>query len=212
MKEKLIFTGNSNPNLAKAICSQLKCELGKAIVDSFPDGESHIQIGENVRGRDVFVIQSTSNPANHYFMELLILVDALKRASAESISAVIPYFGYARQDRKDQPRVPITGKLVADLLQTAGVQRVITTDLHAGQIQGFFNIPVDNLTSTPVFYNYFRNRDFNNLVVLSPDVGGIKMARDFSRRLPGSTLGVIDKNRKSPDSIEDADHWWGCRG
>lgn len=203
MQDMHVFSGNSNLPLARAICKHLGRELGKASVDVFPDGESHVQIGENVRGSDVFVIQSTSAPANHHLIELLIMVDALKRASAQSITAVIPFFGYARQDRKDQPRVPITAKLVADLLETAGVHRVLTTDLHAGQIQGFFGIPVDNLTSTPVFYQYFQKKtDNKNLIILSPDVGGIKMARDFSRRFPGSFLGVIDKNRHDANSIE----------
>ena len=198
----LIFTGNANPKLAKRICQHLKIKLGKALVGRFSDGEVRVKIEDNVRGRDVFVIQPTCPPVNENLMELLIMLDALRRASARRITAVIPYFGYARQDRKDQPRVPITAKLVANLLTVAGASRVLTLDLHAGQIQGFFDIPLDHLYAVNVFIEYFKKLKIkNDLVVVSPDVGGIKMARAYAKRFKAS-LAIVDKRRNSPDSTE----------
>src|SRR5210317_2445743 len=167
-----IFSGNSNIPLAQEICTYLDLEMGDALVTSFPDSESFVRYNENIRGMDVFLLQSTNSPANHNIMELLIMVDAARRASAARISVVIPFFGYARQDRKDQPRVPITSKLIANLLVAAGVNRVLTMDLHAGQIQGFFDIPVDHLYAKPVLIRYFKQKNLDeNLVVVSPDVG-----------------------------------------
>ena len=189
-----IFTGNANPELAQKICTRLDVELGKAHVATFSDGEIRVEIGENVRGRDVFLIQSTCPPANRHLMELLIMIDAVKRASARRITAVIPYFGYARQDRKVAPRVPITAKLVADLLSTAGANRILTMDLHVGQIQGFFNIPVDNLYASPVMIPYIKENFSNDLAIVSPDAGGVPRARAYARRT-GATLGLIDKRR-----------------
>ncbi len=198
----LIFTGNANPELAKKICRHLKIKLGKALVGRFSDGEVRVKIEDNVRGRDVFVIQPTCPPVNENLMELLIILDALRRASARRITAVIPYFGYARQDRKDQPRVPITAKLVANLLTVAGASRILTLDLHAGQIQGFFDIPLDHLYAVNVFIEYFKKLKIkNDLVVVSPDVGGIKMARAYAKRFKAS-LAIVDKRRNSPDSTE----------
>ncbi len=197
-----IFTGNAHPKLAKDIAKYLKGEVSQALVSRFSDGEVRVKIEENVRGKDVFVVQPTSPPVNENLMELLIMIDALKRASARRITAVIPYFGYARQDRKDQPRVPITAKLVANLLTTAGADRVLTLDLHAGQIQGFFDIPLDHLYAINVFVEYFSKKKFkNNLVVVSPDVGGIKMARAYAKRLRAG-LAIVDKRRNTPDSTE----------
>lgn len=198
MRRLKLFSGNSNPVLTKEICDYLGISPGHATVSTFSDGEIFIKIDENVRGSDVFVVQSTSEPVNNHIMELLILIDALKRASAEKITAVIPYYGYARQDRKDQPRVPITAKLVADLVATAGAHRVLTIDLHAGQIQGFFNIPVDHLYATPVLLDYFRKKKFNDLVVVSPDAGGVERARAFAKRL-NVGLAIIDKRREGPN-------------
>lgn len=198
----LIFTGNANPELAKKICRHLKVKLGKALVGRFSDGEVRVKIEDNVRGRDVFVIQPTCPPVNENLMELLIMLDALRRASARRITAVIPYFGYARQDRKDQPRVPITAKLVANLLTVAGASRILTLDLHAGQIQGFFDIPLDHLYAVNVFIEYFKKLKIkNDLVVVSPDVGGIKMARAYAKRFKAG-LAIVDKRRNSPDSTE----------
>jgi len=196
-----IFTGNSNPKLAKEIVGCLKMPLGKALVTAFSEGEICVKIKENVRGKDVFIIQSTSPPPNKNLVELLILIDALKRASARRITAVLPYFGYARQDRKDQPRVPITAKLVANLLTTAGANRVLTVDLHAGQIQGFFDIPLDHLYAVTTFVTYFDKLKLKNLVVVSPDVGGIKMARAYAKRLD-SPLAIVDKRRVSGEDTE----------
>lgn len=195
-----IFAGNSDPMLAKEICRHLNISIGDAEVSTFSDGEIMVQINENVRGRDVFVVQSTCNPVNHNLMELLIMIDALKRASARRITAVIPYYGYARQDRKVLPRVPITAKLVADLITTAGANRVLTMDLHAGQIQGFFNIPVDNMYAAPLLVDYFRKNDMQgeNCVVVSPDAGGVQRARAFAKRLSAS-LAIIDKRRAKPN-------------
>jgi len=200
--EKLkIFTGNSNIPLATEMCKILGVPLGKSMVDRFSDEEILVEIGENVRGMDVFIVQSTSTPANDYIMELLVMLDALKRASAGTITAVIPYYGYARQDRKVSPRVPISSKLVADLLTTAGANRIITMELHAGQIQGFFNIPVDNLYSNPVIYEYVKKRFQDNIVIVSPDTGGVERARAFAKRL-NATLAIIDKRRPKANVSE----------
>ncbi len=200
MKKLKIFTGNANIPLAQEICDILGVPLGKSTVKSFSDGEIMVEIGENVRGRDVHVIQSTCEPANENLMELLVMIDALKRASAATITAVIPYFGYARQDRKVKPRTPITSKLVADLLTTAGADRVLTMDLHAGQIQGFFNIPVDHLYSAPVLLEDMKDR-FEDVVVVSPDAGGTERARAFAKRL-NAGLAIIDKRRSGPNVSE----------
>lgn len=200
-KTAAIFTGNSNPELAKEIIKYLKMPLGKATVGTFSEGEISVKIQENVRGKDVFVVQSTSPPPNKNMMELLILIDALRRASAKRITAVLPYFGYARQDRKDQPRVPITAKLVANLLTTAGADRILTVDLHAGQIQGFFDIPLDHLFAVTTFVDYFKTLKVKNIVVVSPDVGGIKMARAYAKRLE-APLAIVDKRRISTEAIE----------
>ncbi|MCW8859411.1 MAG: ribose-phosphate pyrophosphokinase [Deltaproteobacteria bacterium] len=196
-----IFTGNSNEPLAREICQHLSVPLGKAKVKTFSDGEVLVEIGENVRGRDVYVIQSTSSPVNSYLMELLIMVDALKRASATRINAVVPYFGYARQDRKVAPRAPITAKLVADLMSVAGIDRLLTMDLHAGQIQGFFDIPVDHLYAAPVMLDEIRKQGINDLVVVSPDAGGTERARAFAKRLDAG-LAIIDKRRNGPNVAE----------
>jgi ribose-phosphate pyrophosphokinase len=192
-----IFTGNANPVLAQKICDHLEIPLGKALVSAFSDGEIRVEIGDNVRGRDVFLIQSTCPPANHNLMELLIMIDAVKRASARRITAVMPYFGYARQDRKVAPRVPITAKLVADLLTTAGADRILTMDLHAGQLQGFFDIPVDNLYASPLMIPYISKNFNHDLAIVSPDAGGVARARAYAKRL-GASLGLIDKRRDAP--------------
>ncbi len=197
-----IFSGNSNPDLAKEICNSINVPLGEADVTPFPDGETFVQIKDNVRGCDVFVIQPTSNPANNNLMELLIMIDALKRASAKRITAVIPFFGYARQDRKDRPRVPITGKLVANLLVAAGANRVLALDLHAQQIQGFFDIPVDHLYASSVFYEYIKNKPFlKDATVFSPDVGGMKAASAFANLLD-LPLGFVAKRRVSATTVQ----------
>jgi len=191
----LVFSGNSNKKLALDICRNLKIKLGDASINKFSDGEIRVKINSNVRGQDVFVIQSTSDPANENLMELLIMIDALKRASAQRITAVLPYFGYARQDRKDQPRVPITAKLVANLLTTAGADRILTVDLHAGQIQGFFDIPLDHLFAVKIFMDYKKKTKLKGeLVVVSPDVGGIKTARAYAKRF-NCALAIVDKRR-----------------
>ncbi len=182
-----IFTGNSTPELAHKICDHLSLPLGQAMVSTFSDGEIRVEIADNVRGRDVFLIQSTCPPTNHNLMELLIMIDAVKRASARRITAVIPYFGYARQDRKVAPRVPITAKLVADLLSTAGAQRILTMDLHVGQIQGFFDIPVDNLYASPIMIPYIRENFQNDLAIVSPDAGGVARARAYAKRLEATS-------------------------
>ena len=192
-----ILTGNATAELARKICDHLGLPLGEALVSAFSDGEIRVEIGENVRGRDVFLIQSTCPPANHNLMELLIMIDAVKRASARRITAVIPYFGYARQDRKVAPRVPITAKLVADLLSTAGAQRILTLDLHVGQIQGFFDIPVDNLYASPIMIPYIKENFQDDLTIVSPDAGGVPRARAYAKRLAAS-LGLIDKRRDAP--------------
>ncbi|MFM1769006.1 MAG: Ribose-phosphate pyrophosphokinae [Verrucomicrobiota bacterium] len=196
-----IFSGNSNVPLARAICASIGIEPGRCAVTSFPDGETFVKIEENVRGEDVFVVQSTSPPTNHHLMEMFIMIDALRRASASRITAVMPFYGYARQDRKDQPRVPITAKLVANLLVAAGANRVLTMDLHAQQIQGFFDIPVDHLYAAPVMYDYFRDKKLENLVVVSPDVGGLKMAHAYSQVLDAG-LAIVAKRRKSATEVE----------
>lgn len=193
--ELKVFAGNSNLPLAEKVCHYLEVPLGKAQIKTFSDGEIAVEIDESVRGADVFVIQSTCPPVNHNLMELLILMDALKRASAGRINAVIPYYGYARQDRKVAPRQPISAKLVANLITVAGASRVLTMDLHAGQIQGFFDIPVDNLFATPVLLQYLRKRFQDDLVIVSPDAGGVERARAFAKRLEAS-LAIIDKRRE----------------
>jgi len=199
--EMKIFTGNAHPALARDICDYLKVGLADASVSSFPDGETYVKINDNIRGRDVFIIQPTCPPTNQNLMELLILVDAARRASAARITSVIPFFGYARQDRKDQPRVPITAKLVANLLVAAGVNRVLTMDLHAQQLQGFFDIPVDHLHARPVMVQYLHKLDIGNLVVVSPDVGGVKMASAYAQAL-GAGLAIVVKKRKSAVETE----------
>jgi len=196
-----IFCGNSNPVLAQEICDYLDVPLGDATVNSFPDGESFVRIEENIRGMDVFIIQSTCNPANQNLMELFIMIDAAKRASASRITAVIPFYGYARQDRKDQPRVPITSKLVANLLVSAGASRILTVDLHAQQIQGFFDIPVDHLYASPVMFEHLKNIDCENLTLFSPDVGGMKMASAYANFLK-VPLGFIAKRRTDAETVE----------
>jgi len=201
LSELKIFTGNSNPELAREICTELGLPLSKATVKTFSDGEIMVEIAENVRGRDVFVVQSTCAPSNQNLMELLIMVDALKRASSARITAVIPYFGYARQDRKVAPRTPITSKLVADLITTAGIHRVLSVDLHAGQIQGFFNIPVDHLYAAPVILDDVRKNLGGQLVIVSPDAGGTERARAFAKRLDAG-LAIIDKRRSGPNVSE----------
>ncbi|PKN35260.1 MAG: phosphoribosylpyrophosphate synthetase [Deltaproteobacteria bacterium HGW-Deltaproteobacteria-19] len=196
-----IFSGNANPELSQKICNHLGVSLGKAHVSTFSDGETRVEIDENVRGMDVFIIQSTCPPVNLTCMELLIMIDAMKRASADRITAVIPYYGYARQDRKVAPRAPISAKLLADLITTAGASRVLSMDLHAGQIQGFFNIPVDNLFATPILLDYFKERYTENTVVVSPDTGGVERARAFAKRL-GASLAIIDKRRDGPNEAQ----------
>jgi ribose-phosphate pyrophosphokinase len=196
-----IFTGNAHPALAREICHELGVPLGKAQVGRFPDGEVRLQVLENVRGADVFVIQPTCRPVNDNLVELLVMLDALSRASAARITAVMPYFAYARQDRKDRPRVPISSKLVADLLTSAGADRVLALELHAGQIQGFFDIPVDHLYATPVTVAYFRRLRLKNLVVVSPDTGGVERARGFAKRM-SIPLAIIDKRREDAHTVE----------
>jgi ribose-phosphate pyrophosphokinase len=199
--ELKVFSGSANRELAQRICDYLGVPLGQATISSFPDGETYVKIDENIRGRDVFMIQPTCPPTNEHLMELLIMVDAARRASADRITAVIPFFGYARQDRKDQPRVPITAKLVANLLVAAGVSRVLTMDLHAQQVQGFFDIPVDHLYSMPVLIKYLRQKLTGKTVVVSPDIGGLKMASAYSQAL-GASLAIVAKQRKSATETE----------
>ena len=201
MRPYRIFAGNSNPELAREICAYLGTELGDAKVGRFSDGEIRVEINESVRGADVYVIQSTCAPVNEHLMELLIMLDALKRASAGSISAVIPYFGYARQDRKAAPRAPISARLVTDLVSCAGAQRIITMELHAGQIQGFFNGPVDHLYCSPVMLDYIASLDLKNPVIVSPDAGGVERARAYGKRL-NAGLAIIDKRRAAPNVAE----------
>jgi ribose-phosphate pyrophosphokinase len=201
MEGMAIFTGNSNPMLAKKICEYLSLPLGGAEVKTFSDGEIQIEITENVRLKDVFVLQSTCSPVNDNLVELLLMIDAFKRSSARRITVVIPYFGYARQDKKVAPRVPISAKLVADMITLAGANRLITMDLHAGQIQGFFNIPVDNLFAAPVLIDYIRNNFRDELVIVSPDAGGVERARAFAKRL-NVDLAIIDKRRDAPNQAK----------
>ena len=203
-RQLTVFSGRSNPKFTSSITQALSIELGRLQVVRFSDGELSVNIEDNVRGRDVFVVQSTSSPGNDHLMELLIIIDALKRASASRITAVIPYFGYARQDRKLKPRVPITAKLIADLLTAAGAHRVLTMDLHAGQIMGFFNIPVDNLNALPVMLPYLKRvYGHEALTIVSPDSGGVERARNFADRLEGSEIAVIDKRRSGPNQVSE---------
>ncbi len=196
-----VFSGNANPELARDICKHLDIPLSKAEVRTFSDGEIFVEIGENVRGSDVFVIQPTCPPVNDHLMELVIMVDALRRASARRITAVLPYYGYARQDRKVAPRVPITAKVVAEMLMVVGVRRVLTMDLHAGQIQGFFNIPVDNLYAAPVLLKYIGSKFPRNVVMVSPDAGGVERTRAFAKRL-NAHLAIVDKRRARANECE----------
>jgi ribose-phosphate pyrophosphokinase len=196
-----VFCGTANPPLAQEICDCLGVPLGSAMIRTFADGETHLQIQENVRGADVFVVQPTCTPVDHHLMELLLMMDALKRASAERITAVVPYYGYARQDRKDKPRMPISAKLVASLMETGGANRLLALDLHAAQIQGFFDIPVDHLFSAPVMVEYFESRRKGDLIIVSPDAGGVERARAFAKRL-NTPLAIIDKRRTEVNVAE----------
>jgi len=203
-KEIKVFAGNSNPVLAEGICKKLNIELGKSVATAFSDGEISISINEPVRGADVFIVQSTCSPVNNNLMEMLIMIDAMRRASAGRITAVMPYFGYGRQDRKAKSRDPISAKLVANLITEAGADRVLTMDLHASQIQGFFDIPVDNLLGSPLFANYFNNKfgaNNSNCIVVSPDVGSVARARKFSHKV-GTNLAIVDKRREKANSSE----------
>jgi ribose-phosphate pyrophosphokinase len=196
-----ILSGNANLPLSRAICAELGVPLAGAIVKSFSDGEIWVQIEENVRGNDVFIVQPTCTPVERNLMELLLMIDALKRASADRITAVVPYYGYARQDRKDRSRVPISAKVVATMLETAGANRLLALDLHAAQIQGFFNVPVDHLFASPVMIEYFRSTDLSRAIVVSPDAGGVERARAFAKRLE-VPLAIIDKRRDAPNVTE----------
>ena len=196
-----IFSGNANPALAHEICRSLGMELGKLMIQTFSDGEVYLQFQENVRGADVFLIQPTCAPVDHHLMQLLLMIDAAKRASADRITAVLPYYGYARQDRKDKPRVPISAKLVASLLERAGADRIMAMDLHAAQIQGFFDVPVDHLFSAPVMIDYFRPLNIPDMTVVSPDAGGVERARAFGKRM-NSPLAIIDKRREEANVAE----------
>jgi ribose-phosphate pyrophosphokinase len=203
MSTMMIFTGNANTNLATKICNHLETPLGKATVGTFSDGETMVEILENVRGKDVFVLQSTCAPTNNNLMELMIIADALRRSSAARITAVIPYFGYARQDRRPRSaRVPITAKVVADMMASVGIGRVLTVDLHADQIQGFFHMPVDNVYSTPILLEDIRKQNLANIMVVSPDVGGVVRARAMAKRLNDAELSIIDKRRSGPNKSE----------
>jgi len=201
MRGYKIFAGSSSVEFAKEVCQSLDVPLSKAEVKRFSDGEISIQIAESVRGRDVFIVQSTGAPSNDNLMELLIMTDALRRSSANSITAVVPYFGYARQDRKAAPRVPITARLVADLIEKSGVDRVVTIDLHAGQIQGFFNIPVDNLYGSIIFQEYIESKNLKNPIIASPDIGGVARARYFAEKL-GLEMVIVDKRREKANESE----------
>jgi ribose-phosphate pyrophosphokinase len=196
-----IFSGNANPALAHEICRSLGMELGKLMIQTFSDGEVYLQFQENVRGADVFLIQPTCAPVDHHLMQLLLMIDAAKRASADRITAVLPYYGYARQDRKDKPRVPISAKLVASLLERAGADRIMAMDLHAAQIQGFFDVPVDHLFSAPVMIDYFRPLNIPDMTVVSPDAGGVERARAFGKRM-NAPLAIIDKRREEANVAE----------
>ncbi|MBG0791570.1 MAG: ribose-phosphate pyrophosphokinase [Desulfovibrionaceae bacterium] len=198
--ELKIISGSASPKLAEAICEHLGTKPSPVLRERFSDGEIRIEIGENVRGDDVFVVQPTCSPVNFHLMELCLMLDALKRASASRVTAVVPYFGYARQDRKVVPRAPISAKLVADLLSTAGMQRLVTIDLHAGQIQGFFNCPVDNLFAAPALLDHLRDKN-EDFVIISPDAGGVERARAFAKRL-GATLAIVDKRRDAPNQAK----------
>lgn len=201
MRGYKIFSGTANPEFAKKISKYLSLPLSECAIKTFSDGEISVQIGESVRGKDAFVIQPTCAPANSNLMELLILTDALKRSSANSITAVVPYFGYARQDRKAAPRVPISAKLVANMMQTAGIDRVVTMDLHAGQIQGFFDVPVDNLYGSLIFLDYLKEKNLKNPIIASPDVGGVARARSFAKKL-SLDLVIVDKRREEANKSE----------
>ena len=196
-----VFSGTANEPLARAICKYIGIELGRCKISPFPDGETFVKVEENVRGEDVFLVQSTCPPTNYNLMEMFIIIDALRRASAARITAVLPFYGYARQDRKDQPRVPITAKLVANLLVASGANRILTMDLHAQQIQGFFDIPVDHLYAAPVMYEYLRKKRLTDLVVVSPDVGGLKMAHAYSQTMEAG-LAIVAKRRTSATEVE----------
>src|ERR1700760_3512643 len=197
-----VFSGTSNCDLTREICNALGCPLGNVMIKTFADGETHLQIRESVGGADVFVVQPTCTPVDHNLMELLLMLDALKRASAERITAVLPYYGYARQDRKDKPRMPISAKLVASLLETGGANRVLALDLHAAQIQGFFDIPVDHLFAAPVLVEYFLKKyETGDLIVVSPDAGGVERARAFAKRM-NAPLAIIDKRREEANVAE----------
>ncbi|HEY0713696.1 MAG TPA: ribose-phosphate pyrophosphokinase [Polyangia bacterium] len=211
LKAFTIFSGNAHRGLVESMCRHLETPIGQAHVTRFADGEVYVEIRENVRGVHCFVVQPTSTPVNDNLMELLVMIDALKRASAGSITAVVPYFGYARQDRKSKPRTPISARLVADLMTAAGVDRVLAMDLHAGQIQGFFNIPVDNLYAMPVLLEHIRPRFGSDVVIVSPDAGGVERARAFSKRLDAS-LAIIDKRRPAPNVAEVANIIGDVRG
>jgi ribose-phosphate pyrophosphokinase len=201
MRGYKVFSGTANPEFAKKVAKYLSLPLSEADIKRFSDGEISVQISESVRGKDVFIIQPTCAPANVNLMELLILTDALRRSSADSITAIIPYFGYARQDRKAAPRVPITAKLVANMLQAAGIDRVVTIDLHAGQIQGFFDIPVDNLYGNIIFNDYVKNKNLKNPIIASPDIGGVARARSFAKKL-GVDMVIVDKRREKANESE----------
>lgn len=196
-----IFSGNANRALAEEICGHLQCDLGKATTDRFSDGEFNFQIEENVRGADVFIVQPTCPPTDQHLMELLIMMDTFVRASAERVTAVIPYFGYARSDKKDRPRVPIAAKLVANLIVKAGAERILTVDLHASQIQGFFDVPVDHLYAAPIFVEYFKANPIENLIVVAPDTGGAERARAYAKRL-GAGLALCDKRRERANEAD----------
>lgn len=197
-----VFSGNAHEGLAREICSHLNCKLGDAEISRFSDGEIAVKINESVRGADTYVVQPTCPPANENLMELLVMIDSLRRASADRITAVIPYYGYARQDRKAQARDPITAKLIANLLTTAGANRVLTLDLHAPQIQGFFDIPVDHLYGSPILAKYFRDKNLSDITVVAPDVGAVKESRTFAQRLGEASLAIIDKRRPKPNVSE----------
>lgn len=203
MPEIMIFSGSANKELASHIVQHLNLPLGKAHVGNFSDGETMVEIQENVRGRDIFIIQSTCAPSNDTLMELIIMADALRRASAARITAVVPYFGYARQDRRVRSaRVPITAKIVADMMASVGISRLVTVDLHADQIQGFFYMPVDNLYSTPIMLEEIHKRSYKNIMIVSPDVGGVIRARAIAKRIPGADLAIIDKRRSNPNEAQ----------
>ncbi len=199
----MVFTGNANPRLAESVARYLNVSLGKAVVDKFSDGEVMVEIDENVRGRDVFIMQPTCAPANDNLIELLVMIDAIRRASAQRITAVVPYFGYSRQDRRPRSaRVPLTARLVADMFSTAGVDRVLTVDLHADQIQGFFSVPVDNIYASPILLGDVWRQEYPDLMVVSPDVGGVVRARALAKRLDDAELAIIDKRRPRPNEAK----------